>query len=158
MRRESDDKWVHPKEAAYRLEAGTPNISGAIGLAAAVDYLRKIGYPNISGHERRLGDHLERLASSVKGTIPIMARGHPRVAMCSLAFSSPHVEADQIAVWLSDNYGILARSGSFCAHPLVDRLGYSKGMLRISLYVYNNENDIDLFGEALSITLRRMAR
>ncbi|MBY3119497.1 aminotransferase class V-fold PLP-dependent enzyme [Rhizobium laguerreae] len=141
----------------YRLEAGTPNISGAIGLAAAVDYLRSVGYQNISGHERRLGDHLEQVASSVDGTIPVMAREYPRVAMCSLAFSSPHVTADQIAVWLSDNYGILARSGSFCAHPLVDGLGQSRGMLRISLYLYNNENDIDLFGEALSVTLRRMA-
>jgi cysteine desulfurase/selenocysteine lyase len=145
------------RKLPYRLEAGTPNISGAIGLAAAANYLANVGFQRICIHERLLGKRLEEVAAAVAGTDVVMARDPARIAMCSIAFSSPLITADQIAVWLSDNYCILARSGHFCAHPLVDGLGHSKGMLRISLYLYNTEEEIDLLGEALAITLRRLA-
>lgn len=144
------------RKLPHRLEAGTPNISGVIGLAAAAKYLTNVGFSRIQSHERQLGNHLEQVVANIVGTDLVMAVEHPRIAMCSIGFTSPLITADQIAVWLSDNYGILARSGHFCAHPLVDGLGHGKGMLRMSLYLYNTEEEIDLVGEALSITLRRL--
>jgi cysteine desulfurase/selenocysteine lyase len=141
----------------HRLEGGTPHISGVIGLAAAVDYITRLGYHRITSSQRELGDSLAKATEGIVGVRVFMARAYPRIPVCSLSFRSTHILSDDIAVSLSEQHGIMARSGFFCAHPLVvDQLGEARGLLRVSLYVYNTEDEIDVFRRALDVILRRL--
>jgi len=137
----------------HRFEAGTPNISGAIGLAAAVKYIQRIGFDNIENHQTRLADLLEAAVRSVDGCNLFMACDAPRLALGSFELNSECVSSEQIAIALSENYGIMVRSGSFCAHPLLELNGFFNGLIRISLSVYNTQDEIDYFRESLANVL-----
>lgn len=141
----------------YRLEAGTPNISGAIGLAAAVDYLTTIGFDRIQSHQRKLTSLLQAALSDIKGCRPLMARDGPCAPIGALAMPSRHFNLDDVAVSLSENFGVMARSGHFCAHPLIERLGISESLLRVSAYIYNSDEDIQHFHRSMNTIMHRMS-
>lgn len=140
----------------YRLEAGTPNISGALGLAAAIDYLQGVGFERIHAHQQRLAEALRDALGDIKGCRPVMARRQPHIPVGALFTPSQHFNLDDVAVSLSENFGIMARSGFFCAHPLAERLGISGNMLRASLYIYNTEEEVGHFLAAMRTIMRRM--
>jgi len=144
------------RQLPHRLEAGTPNVSGAMGLAAAVDYLQGIGFDAIQSHQTRLGDLLHDALAGIAKCRPLMARRQPRIPIGTLSMSSGYLTLDDVAVSLSENFGVMVRSGFFCAHPLADALGISQSMLRASLYIYNTEEDIRHFSSAIDTILRRM--
>jgi cysteine desulfurase/selenocysteine lyase len=141
----------------YRLEAGTPNISGVIGLAAAVDYLTTIGFERIQSHQRKLTSLLQTALSDIKGCRPLMARKGPCAPIGALAMPSRHFNLDDVAVSLSENFGVMARSGHFCAHPLIERLGISESLLRVSAYIYNSDEDIQHFHRSMNTIMHRMS-
>lgn len=141
----------------WRLEAGTPNISGALGLAAAIDYLQGVGFANIHAHQHHLAEALREALRDIKGCRPVMARRQPCIPVGALFTPAQHFNLDDVAVSLSENFGIMARSGFFCAHPLAERLGISGNMLRASLYIYNTEEEIRQFRAALHTIMRRMS-
>jgi cysteine desulfurase / selenocysteine lyase len=142
------------KELPYRLEAGTPNISGAIGLAAALDFLEEVGFANIFAHQSELARILHHRLSETAGIRILMSESEPRLALASIAVPSGRIGPDELAVALSTSYAIMVRSGFHCAHPLFDRFGDPAGAVRASAYIYNTHAEIDAFAEALSKILR----
>jgi len=135
-----------------RFEAGTPAITQAIGLGAAVDYLAALGMHNVQAYEEQLGAHLYRSMAEVGGLRlygPDPAQGHARAAL--VAFSHPAVHSSDLATFL-DQDGIMVRAGHHCTQPLHRELGIA-GSCRASLYIYNTEAEIDAFVEALQTNL-----
>ncbi|MCX6769275.1 MAG: aminotransferase class V-fold PLP-dependent enzyme [Candidatus Micrarchaeota archaeon] len=138
-------KW---KEAPKRFEAGIQNYSGALGLSAACDYLGKIGMQNVEEHEKRMAEKLISTIQSVPGaTIYGNADAKKRCALVS--FNLKGVSAHQVALMCDNLSKIALRSGVFCAEPAANQLGFGKGAARASIYIYNTEEEIKVFGEAL---------
>ncbi len=128
----------------YKFEAGTPNVEGAVGMGAAVDYLDDIGMENVREHEKRLGEYAYGRLSEVEG-ITIYGPEKDRTGLVS--FSLPDVHPHDISQLL-DEEGIATRSGHHCAQPLMRRLGVA-ATSRASFYLYNTEEEVDALVEAL---------
>ncbi len=127
-------------EIPWKFEAGTPNIAGAIGLGAAVDYLQKIGLKKIRDHDKELTDYtLERL-SEVPG-LKIFGPKNYKMRSGVVSFELRGVHPHDIASILNSE-GIAIRSGHACAQPLMERLGVA-AVARASFYLYNTRADID---------------
>jgi cysteine desulfurase/selenocysteine lyase len=125
----------------YKFEAGTPHIAGAIGLAAAADFLDEVGRDRIHAHERRMaGLALARLADEfprirLHGPDPDTPRAG--VVSFTLADIHPHDLAT-----ILDHEGVAVRAGHHCCQPLMRRLGVA-ATARASFYLYNGEDDLD---------------
>jgi cysteine desulfurase/selenocysteine lyase len=134
----STSRW---RALPHRLEAGTPHIAGVIGLAAAVDYLERIGMSEVARHDSDVAAALRREASKRERLRVIEPSGDVRraalVSMVVLGASS----VSDIARSLSDSFGIMARTGYLCAQPYVSQAAKSE-VLRLSAYVYNSEEDV----------------
>jgi cysteine desulfurase/selenocysteine lyase len=133
-------------ELPYKFEAGTPPIAEAVGLAAAVDYLDKLGMERVRGHERSLTAYmLERLGEvpglRVVGTPEAERRGG--LASFTVEGIHPHDVAE-----LVDRGGVCIRAGHHCAQPLMRCLGVG-ATARASVGVYNEASDIDALVQAL---------
>jgi cysteine desulfurase/selenocysteine lyase len=132
-------------ELPWKFEAGTPDIGGAIALGAAVDYLTALGPENISAYEDELLAHaLDKLS----GHEWIKVYGHgggERVGVIS--FNVEGVHPHDVAGVL-DEEGIAVRSGHHCAQPLMADLGMDYAV-RMSFYLYNTKDEIDLAVEAI---------
>jgi cysteine desulfurase/selenocysteine lyase len=126
------------QEPPHRFEAGTPDISGAIGLARALDYIDGLGREAILEHEVALtGYGLDRL-----GELPgvhVVGAGQRRLGI--LSFNVDGVHPHDLATVL-DQHGVAVRAGHHCAQPLMDKLDLA-ATTRASLGVYNDEGDID---------------
>jgi cysteine desulfurase / selenocysteine lyase len=128
-----------------RFEAGTPDISGAIGLARALDYIDAIGRKAIAAHEVELtGYGVDRL-SSMEG-VRLIAAGQRRLGI--LSFDVDGIHPHDMAQVL-DQHGVAVRAGHHCAQPLLDRLGLA-ATTRASLGIYNDESDIDALCAAIA--------
>lgn len=130
-----------------RLEAGTPNIAGAIGLATAVEYLERVGMESILRHETKLTSVIIEGLEEVKGVRilgPRDAEARPGVVSFTVKGMRPH----EVAIFL-DMRGIAVRSGLHCAQPLHEALGAGGGSVRASLYLYNTEEEVLRLVEAV---------
>lgn len=139
------------KPAPERFEAGTPNIAGAIGLAAACDYLDSLDRTVIARHDNELG----RLACEKLSTLPGIRilgprPGEPRGGLVSFAFEGVHAHD---VVTFADEDGIALRGGHHCNQPLMRKLGLTS-TTRASFYVYNTPEEID----TLVASLRRIQK
>ncbi len=124
----------------YKFEAGTPDIAGAIGLGAAVDYLNSLGMENVWLHEKRLGEYtLECFQDMnrfrIMGPLSMENRGGV------ISFIHEDIHPHDIGTAL-DSIGIAIRTGHHCAMPLVHSYGVVAAA-RSSSYIYNTEEDID---------------
>ncbi len=137
-------------EAPFRYEAGTPNIEGAIGLGAAVDYLRKIGLAQIAKHSQRLAAQLVEGLGKLPHARLLGAGVAPerRVALVTMSLPVPSMTQANIARLLADSQAILVSGGYHCAHILHHRI-HLDGTLRASAHVYNDEADIERLVSAL---------
>lgn len=124
-------------ELPARFEAGTPNIAGAIGLGAAVDFLNEVGFEWITSHERALRELAERELSAISG-LRLVGTAPEKVGVISFVLEGIH--AHDIGTVL-DSHGIAIRTGHHCAQPVVERMGVP-ATARASLGLYNNETDI----------------
>lgn len=120
-----------------RFEAGTPHIAGALGLAAAVDFLEGFERSRLVAHEATLLAEAEEALAAVPGLRIIGNRG-PKAAVISFVMEAAHPH--DIATFL-DAEGIAIRSGHHCTQPLMERLGLS-GTARASFSLYNSREDI----------------
>jgi cysteine desulfurase/selenocysteine lyase len=145
------------KDIPHRLEAGTPNISGAIGLAAAVGYLRGLNAERMSRHHGELAGRLEAVLSGISGVRLLQARKGPRLPLASLLIGSS-LGPGNLGSMLSDCHGIMVRAGHHCAHPLFKGIDADKGALRASAYAYNEISEIDYLGECISKLLHRFGK
>lgn len=131
--------------APKKFEAGTPNAAGIVATAAAVDYLEKIGIENIQQHEKELTKYLISGLRQISGVkvfaADVAARGG------AVSFSVAGVHPHDVGQVLDDD-GIAIRVGHHCAWPLMKKLNVN-ATSRVSTYLYNDENDIDLFLSSL---------
>jgi len=137
------------KQAPHRFEAGTPNIAGAIGLAAAIDYIEQIGRTAIFEHDVDLASHaMKRLAElpgmRILGPIP------PRGALVGFVMDAAHPHD---LTTFADQYGLALRGGHHCNQPLMRRFGVP-GTTRASFYFYNTKEEIDRMIEILDTAVR----
>ncbi len=134
---------VYLKNLPTRLEAGTPNIEGAIGLGAAIDFLTEIGMDNIKDHERKL----RRLLVDKLKQIPHIDIVNEESDSGVVAFNVDGIFAQDVAVYLN-KYGVCVRAGNHCAKILKKAVGV-KNTVRASIYLYNNEEDINKLADLL---------
>jgi cysteine desulfurase / selenocysteine lyase len=137
------------KKAPHRFEAGTPNIAGAIGLAAAVDYIERIGRPAIFEHDA----HLARYAAERLAELPgmrILGPTDERGALVGFVMEAAHPHD---LTTFADQYGLAMRGGHHCNQPLMRRFGVP-GTTRASFYFYNTIEEIDRMIEILRAAVR----
>jgi cysteine desulfurase/selenocysteine lyase len=121
-----------------RFEAGTPHISGAIGLAAAIDYVSAIGFERIGDHEQALLAYATERLTEVPG-LSIVGRAREKASIVSFVMDCAHPH--DIGTVL-DRAGIAVRAGHHCAQPLMDRMNVA-GTARASFGIYNGFDDVD---------------
>jgi cysteine desulfurase/selenocysteine lyase len=131
-------------EAPHKFEAGTPDISGVIGLGLAIDYLEGLGRDRIFAHEEALTGYAVDMLSALPG-VRVIAAGQRRLAVLSLDIEGVHPH--DLATIL-DQHKVAVRAGHHCAQPLMDKLGLA-ATTRASLGVYNDESDIDALAAAI---------
>jgi len=128
----------------YKFEAGTPNIAGAIGLAAALEYVENIGLDRIAAYERDLLAYGTEALTRVQG---LRLTGTAADKASILAFVLDGVHPHDIGTIL-DRDGVAIRTGHHCCQPLMDRLGVP-ATARASLALYNTREEIDALAQAL---------
>lgn len=127
-------------EVPYKFEAGTPNIAGAIGLGAAIDYLQSLDFELIQKHEQELTSYaLEKLKNVLGLTIYGPQKSNGRIGVIS--FNLKNIHPHDLATALDLN-GIEVRAGHHCAQPLMASLD-TESTVRASLSIYNTKDDID---------------
>ncbi|MFB6204344.1 MAG: aminotransferase class V-fold PLP-dependent enzyme [Candidatus Nanohaloarchaea archaeon] len=125
-----------------KFEAGTPNIGGAVGLSAAIDYLEEIGVENIGEHERELNRKMVEGLEEIDG-VTVYAAEEPAV----VSFTSEHAHPHDVAEVLNSE-GIAVRAGHHCAQPQMESLGIN-GTVRASPFLYNTRGDVERLVEAV---------
>ncbi|MGQ5513220.1 cysteine desulfurase [Streptococcus anginosus] len=143
---EQEATW---KELPWKFEAGTPNIAGAIGLAAAIDYLDKIGMETVHQYEQELIAYAFPKLQAVEG---LTIYGSEDLAQRSgvISFNLAGLHPHDVATAL-DYEGVAVRAGHHCAQPLLSYLGVA-ATVRASFYLYNTKADCDKLVEALQKT------
>ena len=132
------------KPAPHRFEAGTPDISGPIGLHAAMDYLDAIGRDHIWRHDQELANHAcEKL--SALNNIRIFGPKQNRAGLVSFLLKEVHAHD---VVTLADQAGVALRGGHHCTQPLMHKLGV-ESTARASFYFYNTPAEVDRFVEVI---------
>jgi cysteine desulfurase / selenocysteine lyase len=122
----------------YKFEAGTPNIAGAIGLGAAIGYVKAIGLDNIAAHERNLLSYATQALSAIPG-LRLIGTAKDKAAVLSFVLEGVH--AHDIGTIL-DQAGVAIRTGHHCAQPLMQRFDVP-ATARASLGLYNTTEEID---------------
>ncbi|HLC61796.1 MAG TPA: cysteine desulfurase [Candidatus Nanoarchaeia archaeon] len=130
-------------ELPWKFEAGTMNIAEAVGLGAAIDYLKKTGMENIRNHDAELVDYA---MAKLKKIDWIKTYG-PKERGAVISFNVKGVHAHDVAQIL-DSDGVAVRAGHHCCMPLMGVLGVP-ATARASFYLYNTEKEVDHFVEAL---------
>jgi len=132
------------KKAPHKFEAGTPDISGPIGLHAAMDYLDVIGRENIFRHDQELAQHAFEELSRLKG-IRLFGPRTGRAGVVSLLLKDIHAHD---VVTVADQWGVALRGGHHCTQPLMRKLGV-ESTARASFYFYNTREEVDRFVEVV---------
>jgi cysteine desulfurase/selenocysteine lyase len=131
-------------EIPYKFEAGTPDIAGAIGLTAAIEYVEAIGLDRIAAHEHALLAYGTKLLSRIP---EVRLIGTAREKTGVLSFVVEGIHPHDVGTIL-DGEGIAIRAGHHCAQPLMDRLGLP-ATARASLGLYNDQSDLDRLAEGI---------
>ena len=132
-------------EIPYKFEAGTPNFAQAVGLGAAVDYLKTIGMSTIAEHENTLTAYALNKINQIEG-IRIHGSADERAGVIS--FNVDGIHPHDLAQFLNED-NIAIRVGHHCAQPLLSTLGET-ATARLSFYIYNDESDVDKFYNSLT--------
>jgi cysteine desulfurase / selenocysteine lyase len=123
----------------YKFEAGTPNITGAVGLGAAIDYLERIDFGALAAHEHALLEHAtERLLEEIPGSRLV---GTARDKASVLSFVIDGIHAHDLGT-IVDREGVAIRTGHHCAMPVMERFGVA-ATARASFALYNDRSDVD---------------
>jgi cysteine desulfurase/selenocysteine lyase len=128
----------------YKFEAGTPDISGAIGLGKALEYIRGIGFDAIQRHESALLDHATRTLSAIDG-VQLVGTARRKSGVVSFVMDGIHPHDIGTIV---DREGVAIRTGHHCAQPVMDRFGIP-ATARASFAVYNTLGDVDALAGAI---------
>lgn len=126
-----------------RLEAGTPNVAGVIGFGYIIKYLMNIGFDNIHKYELELKDYLVSRLKEIKEVT--IYNSHSQSGIVTINYNG--IFPQDLSIYL-DKYNICTRAGNHCAKILKEEI-HIKNTCRISLYFYNNKEEIDKFISAL---------
>ncbi len=141
------DGWK-PNVLPWKFEAGTPPIAEAVGLGAAVDYLTGLGMDAVRRHEIELTTYaLTTLAERHGDDLKVFGPPDPEARGGVLSFAFNEIHPHDLSQVL-DETGVCIRAGHHCAKPLMRRMGVN-ATARASVYIYNDESDIDALSEAL---------
>jgi cysteine desulfurase/selenocysteine lyase len=146
MIKEVDKYNTSYNELPYKFEAGTPNIADVVGFGASIDYLNRIGMSAVRTHEIDLVRYTMERMRDIEG-ITIYGPLQPSARGGVIAFNLGDIHPHDLAT-IMDDRGIAIRSGHHCAQVLMRRLQVS-ATSRVSFYIYNNKEEIDLFVQAL---------
>jgi cysteine desulfurase/selenocysteine lyase len=138
-------------EIPFKFEAGTPNISGAVGLGAATKYLMEIGMQNIREHEIEITKYAYNNLMNIDG-IEILGPENIDIRAGLISFNIPDIHPHDLGTFL-DSKGIAIRTGHHCAMPLIKKLG-SHSSARASFYIYNTNKEIDKFTEEINNSIK----
>lgn len=137
-------------ELPFKFEAGTPNYVGAIGLAAAIEYIQNIGLEEIAAYEKELLEYATEKLQSIEG-LKIIGTSENKVSVISFILDQiHHYDAGMVI----DKMGIAVRTGHHCAEPVMDRFNI-EGTIRASFSFYNTKEEIDKLYESL-LTVKQM--
>lgn len=135
------------KPSPERFEAGTPNVAGAVGLAAAMDYIDAVGREQIAAHDHALSAYARQRLAEIPGMrILGPAAGQLRGGIISFALGDAHAHD---VVTFADQDGIALRGGHHCNQPLMRKLGLPS-TARASFYLYNTREEVDVLTESLT--------
>jgi cysteine desulfurase/selenocysteine lyase len=137
------------KKAPHRFEAGTPNIAGAIGLAAAIDYIEKIGREAIFEHDAHLTSYAIERMSELAG-MRLLGPPEERGAIVGFVMDAAHPHD---LTTFADQQGLALRGGHHCNQPLMRRFGVP-GTTRASFYFYNTKEEVDRMIDILREAVR----
>jgi cysteine desulfurase/selenocysteine lyase len=136
--------------APAKFEAGTPNIADAVGLGAALDYVSRLGLPNIAGYEHDLLEYATAQLSRIDG-LRLIGTAREKVGVLSFLLKNHHPA--EVGKRL-DQEGIAVRSGHHCAQPSLRRFG-TEATVRPSLSIYNTHEEIDRLVSAIRHIVHR---
>lgn len=136
----------------WKFEAGTPHISGMIGLGKAVEYLKKVGMDKVRKHEKELTKYALDKMQEID-SVKLYCPKDKEKQVGTILFEAQGIEAHDLAITLDEMANVAIRSGMHCAEPLVSSLN-DKGLDRASFYLYNTKEEIDEFLNALSIIVK----
>lgn len=140
-------------EVPHKFEAGTPNIAGAVGIAAAVEYLEGVGLEAIHQHELVLTHRAMELLGGIEG-LRILGPKDPTERAGVIPFVVEGTTAQDVATIL-DSEGIAIRAGHHCAQLVVDRYGVT-ATARASFYLYNTLEEVERLAEAVEMARRML--
>ncbi|WP_292465521.1 cysteine desulfurase [Methanolobus sp.] len=142
-------------EGYQRHEAGTPHIAGMIGLGGAAEYLEKAGMNDIKKHEEQLTLKLLTGLASLEH-VHIYGPENDKDRIGVVSFNIEGMHPHEVSHILDEASSIMTRSGEHCCQPLMNYLGLPGGTVRVSLYLYNTEEEIDLLLDTLDELTRRL--
>ena len=131
-------------EPPHRFEAGTPAIVQAIGLGAALDYIRTTGFAGITAHEADLRDYAMARLSEIN-SIRIFGKARDKGAIVPFNMEGAHAHDVSTVI---DRSGVAVRAGTHCTQPLLARFGVT-ATCRASFAMYNTRDEVDVLAEAL---------
>jgi cysteine desulfurase/selenocysteine lyase len=144
-------------DSPSKFEAGTPAIAEAIGLGAAIEYLREIGLEKIEVHEKKLVENLYRGLAD----IPVVEVYGPKEAeqrTSIVSFNVDSLNPHDVALALDVSADIMVRSGHHCCIPLIkELLKRDEGTVRASIYIYNTESEVEKLVSAVDEIARSLA-
>ena len=141
------------REDPGKYEAGTQNIAGALGLAAALEWLKENDFSGkLLPYEGELFAYLQEKMAGIPG---IVRTGSPRNCEAIFGFTAEGCSSYDIGIWLAAS-GIAVRTGGHCAYPLMRRLGIESSV-RVSIAFYNTKEEIDLLTDRLQELMRKLA-
>lgn len=126
----------------YRFEAGTPNVEGAVGLMAAIDYLERFDRKDILLHELKLVEELRKGLNELSW-IELYPKKIEGEHVGTVSFNVKGVNPHVVGKVLGDFYNIALRTGLHCAHPYHYAIGAKDGTVRASFYIYNTPEEVD---------------
>lgn len=132
----------------FKFEAGTSNYTGAIGLAAALEYLQSIGFQAIGQYEQELSAYTLEKLGGIKG-LKLYGNAEERISVFSFLLDQVH---PYDAGMILDKMGIAVRTGTHCTQPVMDHFGI-EGTIRASLVFYNTMEEVDALAEGIHKTM-----
>jgi cysteine desulfurase/selenocysteine lyase len=139
-------------DSPLKFEAGTPHIAGGIGLAAAINYITKLGFDNIQKYEDQL---LQYATKQLKEIDDVIIYGNAKHKTSVISFNVGSIHPFDIGILL-DKYGVAIRSGHHCTQPICQFYNIP-GTIRASFAFYNTMAEVDIFIEALKKSIRLLS-
>jgi cysteine desulfurase/selenocysteine lyase len=137
-----------------KFEAGLQNYAGIIGLGEAVKYLMNVGVKNIENHEHELNSKITKALDTPE--INIIGPSDPLLRSGIISFNVKNIDPHEIAMMLDDTANIMVRSGEHCVHSWFNAHNI-KGSVRVSLYLYNTKEEVEIFIESLNKIIKLLS-